>query len=75
VLDPVVEIATQRGWKLESLYREGHAADEIVKFAEREQFDLIVMGTHGHSALGKLVLGSIASGVIANTSKPVLLVR
>jgi len=75
VLDPVVEIAAQRGWKLKSLYLRGHAADEISAFAEREGFDLIVMGSHGHSALGKLVLGSIASGVIANSSKPVLLVR
>jgi nucleotide-binding universal stress UspA family protein len=74
VLDSVSEIAAQRGWKLATLYRQGHAAEEISAFAERERFDLIVMGTHGHSALGKLVLGSIAAGVLANSSGPVLLI-
>jgi nucleotide-binding universal stress UspA family protein len=74
VLQPVAEIASQRGWKLATLHRQGHAAEEISAFADREGFDLIVMGTHGHSALGKLVLGSIAAGVLANTSSPVLLV-
>jgi nucleotide-binding universal stress UspA family protein len=33
------------------------------------------MGTHGHSPLGNLVLGSVVSGVLARSDKPVLLVR
>jgi nucleotide-binding universal stress UspA family protein len=32
------------------------------------------MGTHGHSALGGLVLGSVASGVLARAHRPILLV-
>jgi nucleotide-binding universal stress UspA family protein len=37
--------------------------------------DLIVMGTHGHSALGSLITGSTVSGVLARCQTPVLLVR
>ncbi|HZW76482.1 MAG TPA: universal stress protein [Caldimonas sp.] len=74
VLDAVVAVAAEHGWNLTALYRPGHAAEEIAALAEREAFDLIVLGTHGHSALGSLVLGSVASGVLARAQKPVLLV-
>ena len=37
--------------------------------------DLIVIGTHGRSGLGRLLLGSVAEGVVRGASVPVLLVR
>jgi nucleotide-binding universal stress UspA family protein len=74
VLDPVVAVAGKHGWNLTAVYRPGHAAEEIAALAEREAFDVVVMGTHGHSALGSLVLGSVASGVLARAAKPILLV-
>jgi nucleotide-binding universal stress UspA family protein len=74
VLDGVVAVAAKHGWKLTVLYRSGHAAEEIAALARREAFDLVVLGTHGHSALGSLVLGSVASGVLARAKKPILLV-
>jgi len=33
------------------------------------------MGTHGHSSLGNVILGSVASGVLARCKVPVLLIR
>ena len=74
VLGPVAEIAAKHGWKLATSYRQGHSPDEIAALVDREGFDLVVMGTHGHSALGSLVLGSVASGVLARVRKPVLLI-
>ncbi|MDP4770616.1 MAG: universal stress protein, partial [Limnohabitans sp.] len=38
-------------------------------------FDLVVMGSHGHGTLGNLVMGSVATQVLANCKVPVLLVR
>ncbi|MEG0445197.1 MAG: universal stress protein, partial [Comamonas sp.] len=46
-----------------------------VKYAQEGQYDLIVMGTHGHSALGRLVMGSVSSQVLAGCTIPVLLIR
>jgi len=37
--------------------------------------DLVMMGSHGHSALGNLVMGSVATQVLAHCKVPVLLVR
>lgn len=39
------------------------------------QADLVVIGTHGRSGLSRLLLGSVAEGVVRGASVPVLLVR
>jgi nucleotide-binding universal stress UspA family protein len=67
--------ARQQGWKVETAHAADHAVDAIVKVAEQGRYDLIVMGTHGHSALGSVILGSVTTGVLARTKVPVLLVR
>lgn len=56
-------------WKL------GHPGEAISKMAEAGKFDLVVMGSHGHGAWGHLVMGSVASQVLAHCKVPVLLVR
>jgi nucleotide-binding universal stress UspA family protein len=43
--------------------------------ARRWQADLIVLGTHGRSGLSRLLLGSVAEGVVRVASVPVLLIR
>jgi nucleotide-binding universal stress UspA family protein len=53
----------------------GHAAHEIVAAAKADEADVIVMGSHGRSSLGALVLGSNAYKVLHLTDRPVLVVR
>jgi nucleotide-binding universal stress UspA family protein len=53
----------------------GDAARRIAAVARDEHFDLVIMGSHGHGALANVVLGSVATQVLATTSAPVLLVR
>jgi nucleotide-binding universal stress UspA family protein len=53
----------------------GPAAAAIVEAASFEKADLIVMGTHGRSGLGRLVLGSVAESVLRGTTTPILIVR
>ena len=53
----------------------GDPAHEIVSHAAANGFDLIVMGTHGHTALANLVMGSVATKVLAATRIPVMIVR
>jgi len=52
--------------------RVGEPAHEIADHAMAGGFDLIVMGTHGHTALANLVLGSVATKVLAISRVPVL---
>ena len=75
VLGPVSKFLTRHGVEAKSQWKVGHAGETIAKAAESGKFDLLVMGSHGHSALGNLVLGSVATQVLAHCSVPVLLVR
>jgi len=52
--------------------RIGDPADEVVACAVAGGFALVVMGTHGHGALGNLVMGSVATKVLAARKVPVL---
>jgi nucleotide-binding universal stress UspA family protein len=65
----------QKGWASRLIARPGVPGDEIAKAAESGKFDLVVMGSHGHSALGALFMGSTAQRVLAKCSTPVLLIR
>src|SRR5918995_2768066 len=47
----------------------------IVNYAERNRVDLIVIGLAGHSGFKKLVLGSVASGVIKHSHCPVMMIK
>jgi nucleotide-binding universal stress UspA family protein len=49
--------------------------DAIVEFAREKGCDLIIMGTHGRSKVGKFFLGSTAASVLADCEIPVLLYR
>ena len=53
----------------------GAVPDAIVRFAKRQRADLIVMGTHGHGLLARVLLGSVAERVVSKASAPVMLIR
>lgn len=74
-LQPVAEFAARRGWEPAIIHRVGRPGKVIADMAVEESFDLIVMGSHGHSALGALLLGSVTSQVLAQCKVPVLVLR
>jgi nucleotide-binding universal stress UspA family protein len=74
-LADAVATLTARGVAFATETRVGDPSDELVRFAEDGGYDLIVMGTHGHGALANLVLGSVATKVLAKTKMPVLFLR
>ena len=60
---------------IEYLVADGVPADEIVRAAEDRQCDLIVMGTHGRTGIGRLVMGSVAEEVVRKANCPVLTLK
>ncbi|MEY4738327.1 MAG: hypothetical protein RL302_2646 [Pseudomonadota bacterium] len=75
VLAPVGKFLLRHGIDAKSSWKVGHAGESISKLAEQGKFDLVVMGSHGHGGLMKLVMGSVATQVLAHCKVPVLLVR
>ncbi len=72
----IEKLCDKSGVQSETVITTGHPVEDIVKAAKKSKVDLIVMGSHGRSALAASVLGSVAYGVIHNATKvPVLIVR
>jgi len=53
----------------------GHPADEILRYADENNIDLILMATHGRSGIKRWAMGSVADKVVRASKAPVLLVR
>jgi len=51
------------------------SSDAIVDYADANNFDLIVMGSHGRTGFRKIVLGSVASGVVGHAKCAVLITK
>ena len=74
-MKPSVDELTRRGIAYRTEMRVGDAAPMICATAREGGFDLIVMGTQGHTALGTLMLGSVSAKVLTQAPAPVLLLR
>ncbi len=75
VLAPIRKFLQRHPVKFQVSWVVGVAADEIVKTADREKVHLIMMGTHGHGLLSRVLLGSVAQRVVASCDVPILLVK
>jgi nucleotide-binding universal stress UspA family protein len=63
------------GVKVSSEVLDGQPAEEIIHYASKKAFSLIVMATHGRSGLSRWAYGSVAEKVLLAASSPILLVR
>jgi nucleotide-binding universal stress UspA family protein len=61
--------------RVEHFLEEGDPATGILQAAQERKCDLIVMGTHGRTGLGRVLLGSVAEKVVRGASCPVLTVK
>ena len=74
-LERQVEENHLKGLTIHCAVREGAPHDEILLFARENDVDLIIMGTHGHSGLAHVLLGSVTEKVVRKAPCPVLTVR
>ena len=75
VFKPIRSFFARQRLQASFVTKVGDAASVIVAAARKGRFDLIVMGSHGHGALGGLVLGSVTNRVLAQCATPVLIIR
>lgn len=71
----IVGAAERAGLETESTVLHGNPAEEIVEYAEENDIDAIVMGTHANKGVSHLVLGSVTERVIRLSTVPVLAVN
>lgn len=73
-LSRVAEQIRAKGMEAEPILKVGNPYEKIVSAAKETGVDLIVIGSHGHGALGRLLLGSTAERVVQYAPCPVLVV-
>lgn len=74
-LKPARRVLAKAGHVFDERLLVGDPGIEIARFARRGRYDLIVMGSHGRTALKNLFLGSVVVKVLSGSSVPVLVVR
>jgi nucleotide-binding universal stress UspA family protein len=74
-MDSNAKALKSQGVKATTAIAYGNAADEIIKFADKNKVDLIIISTHGRSGIKRWMLGSIALKLLYGTCVPVLLVK
>ena len=75
ILKPSFSTLKRAGADARSRYVVGTVAEDLAGIVANDPADLIVMGSHGHTGLKKLLLGSVASAVAVSCTKPLLLFR
>ena len=75
VLQPALSTLEGKGLRARGDWRAGPAGEVIAQYAQDGQFDMLIMGSHGHGALARLVMGSVANTVLSSCGVPVLLIR
>ena len=60
--------------KVKIVTESGREDDKILKFAQKEKIDILVIGTHGRTGIEHVVLGSVAEKIIRRSPIPVLVI-
>ncbi|PCR89031.1 universal stress protein [Natrinema ejinorense] len=75
ILESAREFAADHGAEIETERRRGRPDRLIVKLAESDDYDMVVIGSHGRDGVARVLLGSVAEKVVRRSSVPVLVVR
>jgi len=67
--------AEDAGVEAKTLILEGHPAEEILNFAEKEDIDVIVVGSLGKTDIERFLIGSVSEKVVRNAKVPVFVVH
>lgn len=74
-LDHVAELLRRAAVDARPVVLHGHAVRGINRAAREHRADLIIISTHGHTGMRRLMLGSVAEALVQTRARPVLLVR
>lgn len=75
IFKPIRSFLARQGIEASYVSRVGFPGELIARHAAAGKFDLLMMGSHGHGNLSGLVMGSVATKVLAHCKTPLLLVR
>lgn len=75
VLENALKVFEGFTGKVDTKLRRGNPGDEIIKEANGEEYDLVIMGSRGHGTFSRAILGSVSNKVLNHTKKNVLIIK
>lgn len=75
VFKPLRTFFAKQKLRADFVSKVGSPADVIAAEANKGGYEMLIMGSHGHSSLGNLVMGSVVTKVLAHCSTPLLVLR
>jgi nucleotide-binding universal stress UspA family protein len=75
LLADAARMAVEYGVDLETAYEQGNPREAILDYADTRDVDQIIMGSHGHTGLTRVLVGSVAEKVSRHAPVPVTIVR
>ena len=64
-----------KGVNVESVLLEGNPSEELIKYAEEKNMDIIIMGTLGKTGLDRFLLGSVTENLVSHSKVPVMVIK
>ena len=74
-IDEIAAILRQQGYRAKSILKAGRPSAEIIKAAQDEKIDLLLMGSHGHRFIGDMLFGETVAAVRHNLAIPIMVVK
>jgi nucleotide-binding universal stress UspA family protein len=75
VLGPIRRFLDKHDVKYRCEWSVGPADEQILRAAQKSKAHMIIMGTHGHGMVGRVLMGSVAQKVVTGADVPVMLVK
>jgi nucleotide-binding universal stress UspA family protein len=74
-VDHVKGLGEMKGINVEPVLLEGNPSEELIRYAEEKQMDIVIMGTIGKKGLDRLLLGSVTGNLVRHSKVPVMVIR
>jgi nucleotide-binding universal stress UspA family protein len=74
-LDTAKNQVTKNSIKFKKEIVFGHEAKEVINFAQKGKFDLIVIGARGRGTIKQMLLGSVSNAIVHSSKIPVLIIK
>ena len=71
----IKKLGEAKGIKVESILLEGYPSDELIRYAEENKMDIVIMGTLGKSGIDRFILGSVTENILRHSKVPVMVVK
>jgi|ERR1035437_85080 nucleotide-binding universal stress UspA family protein len=71
----VTDLGKIKGVNVESILLEGNPSDELIRYAEENKMEIVIVGTLGKSGIDRFLLGSVTENILHHSQVPVMVVK